>query len=132
VLVRRVKQGTTWHPATDDLKGIDVYGTYGNDTSPETFSVAFSPWLSQSTEFLFMTGVPNDLQLTLCFVLISILLAGDRKMWLIATYVSINNNFKAYGPGWRNIVKSSTSSDPCMFFDFGFFFFCRLKPFMDT
>jgi hypothetical protein len=48
-LVRRVKQGPDWHPATDELLGIDEYGTYCGergagkhcDTSDATFSVPF-------------------------------------------------------------------------------------------
>ncbi len=55
-LVRRVKQGTVWHPATDNLAGFDVYGTYGSATSSSTFSVPFSAWVSDSTEYLFSTG----------------------------------------------------------------------------
>jgi hypothetical protein len=55
-LVRRVKQGSQWHPATDDLKGLDVYGTYGSATSDSTFSIAYSSWLRPTTEFLFATG----------------------------------------------------------------------------
>jgi hypothetical protein len=55
-LVRRVKQGSTWHPATDDLAGTDVYGTYGTATSDSTFSIAFSAWIKQTTEFLFISG----------------------------------------------------------------------------
>jgi hypothetical protein len=56
VLVRRVKAGGRWHPATDDLKGKDVYGTYGSSSSSATFSIAYSAWLTQSSELLFMTG----------------------------------------------------------------------------
>ena len=56
LLVRRVKQGTTWHPATDNLYGNDVYGTYGNATSDASFSIAFAKWVQQTTEFLFITG----------------------------------------------------------------------------
>jgi hypothetical protein len=55
-LVRRVKQGSTWHPATDDLKGTDVYGTYGTATSDATFSIAFASWITPATEILFITG----------------------------------------------------------------------------
>ena len=55
-LVRRVKQGSTWHPATDDLMGTDVYGTYGTATSDSTFSVAFSAWITPTTELLFISG----------------------------------------------------------------------------
>jgi hypothetical protein len=56
LLVRRVKAGVSWHPATDDLKGLDVYGTYGSVSSKATFSIAYSMWLNQSSELLFMTG----------------------------------------------------------------------------
>eukprot|EP01043_Picozoa_sp_COSAG02_P027199 COSAG02_NODE_1593_length_11778_cov_25.088792_6_plen_871_part_00 len=40
-LVRRVKQGDTWHPATDELLGTDEYGIYGDATSDSTFSIPF-------------------------------------------------------------------------------------------
>ena len=48
-LVRRVKQGPSWHPATDELLGTDEYGTYCGqrgaakhcDTSDATFSIPF-------------------------------------------------------------------------------------------
>jgi hypothetical protein len=56
VLVRRVKAGARWHPATDDLGGFDVYGTYGTALSSATFSIAYSTWLKQTTQLLFMTG----------------------------------------------------------------------------
>jgi hypothetical protein len=59
VLVRRMRQGARWHPATDDLKGLDVYGAYGTPTSDATFSVAYGSWLTQSTEFFFATGTLN-------------------------------------------------------------------------
>jgi hypothetical protein len=59
-LVRRVKQGTTWHPATDNLAGTQAhYGTYGSDTSDATFGVVYSSFVTSSTEFLFATGI-ND------------------------------------------------------------------------
>ena len=54
-LVRRT-DGTTWHEATDDLKGTDVYGTYGTETSDSMFSIAWSDWTT-SGELLLMTGV---------------------------------------------------------------------------
>jgi hypothetical protein len=56
VLVRRVKQGSTWHPATDDLRGTAEYGTYGSATSDATFSVKFSSWLNLTSAMLFITG----------------------------------------------------------------------------
>jgi hypothetical protein len=55
VLVRRVRQGSAWHPATDDLRGTDVYGTYGTATSDSTFSIKWTT--TASTEFLFATGL---------------------------------------------------------------------------
>jgi hypothetical protein len=55
-LVRRVKSGSKWHRATDDLRGVDVYGTYGTATSDSSFSAAYSSWLTPNTEFLFITG----------------------------------------------------------------------------
>jgi hypothetical protein len=52
-LVRRVRQGTTWHPATDNLQGIDIYGTSGSSTSDSTFSLPFA-YLITSSETLFL------------------------------------------------------------------------------
>jgi hypothetical protein len=56
LLVRRARQGGVWHPSTDHLLGLDVYGTYGSATSDATFSVAFSSMVTADTEFLFATG----------------------------------------------------------------------------
>ena len=53
-LVRRVKKGTTWHPATDFLTGTDEYGTLGHETSDETFSIRFNE--TKFNQFLFATG----------------------------------------------------------------------------
>ena len=53
-LVRRVKKGTIWHPATDSLAGTDEYGTPGHETSDETFSILFNDTLFN--QFLFATG----------------------------------------------------------------------------
>ncbi len=56
-LVRRVKQGSSWHPATDNLAGTHTaYGTYGSPTDETTFNVVFSSMVTSNTEFLFMTG----------------------------------------------------------------------------
>ncbi len=54
VLVRRVKQGATWHPADDDLRGTEVYGTYGTPNSDSTFSIA---WQGLGSELLLTTGI---------------------------------------------------------------------------
>jgi hypothetical protein len=61
-LVRRVKQGTEWHPATDNLAGTQpAYGKYGGPTFNETFGRPYASWVTGSTEFLFMTGeAPED------------------------------------------------------------------------
>ncbi len=56
LLVRRVKQGNVWHPATDNLGGTAVYGVYGPATSDVTFSIAWST-LAIGPERLFMTGL---------------------------------------------------------------------------
>jgi hypothetical protein len=57
-LVRRVKAGSTWHPATDNVTGIDVYGTPGSSTSDLTFSLPFLSLItSNQTQFLFATGM---------------------------------------------------------------------------
>ena len=47
MLVRRVQQGGSWHPADDQLRGTDVYGQYpanvrNADQARATFSVAFA------------------------------------------------------------------------------------------
>ncbi len=53
-LVRRVRAGNSWHPATDNLKGSDDYGVFVNDiTIDATFSRPFS---DDFHEFLFATG----------------------------------------------------------------------------
>ena len=38
-LVRHVPQGNTWHPATDDLKGLDEYGDPNDLDGP--FSIKY-------------------------------------------------------------------------------------------
>ncbi len=55
-LVRRVKQGTSWHPANDNLAGTYVSGTYPFDFSTDTFSIPFSTLVSQTTQMLFRSG----------------------------------------------------------------------------
>ncbi len=57
-LVRRVQQGSVWHPARDNLAGTEpAYGTYGGPTFNATFGRPYSSWLATSTEFLFATGL---------------------------------------------------------------------------
>ncbi len=57
-LVRRVQQGSVWHPARDNLAGTEpAYGTYGGPTFNATFGRPYSSWITASTEFLFTTGL---------------------------------------------------------------------------
>jgi len=87
-LVRRVKQGTTWHPATDSLAGTETYGTYTSDyTADETFSVPFGDF----DEFLFASG--------------------DDQLWLITDKNAVGGILTGeyYSDVARNIKKSSTS-----------------------
>ena len=37
--VRHVPQGSTWHPATDQMRGTDVYGEEGGDMA---WSISFA------------------------------------------------------------------------------------------
>ncbi len=76
-LVRRVRQGSSWHPATDDLAGTHPsYGNYGGPTFNETFGRPYNSWITPATEFLFSTGrLINDvksrcdqLERTLCLL----------------------------------------------------------------
>jgi hypothetical protein len=48
VLVRRVKQGQSWHQATDNLAGTQAYGTYGTPTSDSSFSLAWNSFVTAS------------------------------------------------------------------------------------
>jgi len=87
--VRRVRAGYSWHPATDQLMGTDVYGTYVNDpTADTTFSIAYD--INDVSEFLFTTG--------------------DYKKWLIASKETVVGTFYENAP--RLITKSSVSQTP--------------------
>ena len=90
-LVRRVKPGNSWHPATDNLRGCDVYGMYINNGSVNsTFSIPYD--ITQVQDFLFITG--------------------DRQKWLIASAYAVMNNGNWYEDEPRNITKSSNCSTP--------------------
>ena len=80
MLVRRVQQGSVWHPyqfvlkilslidnhenlifhhfvaCSDALLGTIEYGNYTNDTDSATFSMLFSTFASNNTEILFANG----------------------------------------------------------------------------
>jgi hypothetical protein len=111
VLVRRVKQGSVWHPTTDYLAGTAAaYGDYGSSTYDSTFGIPYAPWVDSTTEFLFMTGL-------LCFyyvhkyVSILLVILGDRSTWLITTWDEINNGGQPItaDDAPRKILKSSAS-----------------------
>ena len=90
-LVRRVKAGSTWHPAPDQLRGTDDYGTFINDgTADTTFAIPFN--IDHVQEFLFITG--------------------DQTQWLVATMDSVINNNTWYSNEQRDIKISSTSPTP--------------------
>ena len=57
LLVRKIKQGTVWYPATDDLAGTERYPA-SFTTAPDTdFSLLFVQWPALDRKFLFATGV---------------------------------------------------------------------------
>ena len=97
-LVRRVKPGSVWHQATDNLEGKDQYGTFVNDgTVDSSFSISFD--IDQVEDFLFITG--------------------DRTKWLIASVGSVlgprdgvTGNLLGYSNENRDIQMSSISSNP--------------------
>jgi hypothetical protein len=56
-LVRRVKSGSTWHPATDNLLGSAEYGNAGvSNTADTTFSLPFSSYVTSESLFLLASG----------------------------------------------------------------------------
>ena len=112
-LVRRVKQGAEWHPATDNLAGTEpAYGTYGGPTFDVTFGRPYSTWVSTTTEFLFTTGTAPAGFYCLLFLIVPFL--GDRSKWLITTWDQINNGGAAYGDNSpRKVLKSSDSPSAC-------------------
>jgi len=83
-LVRRVKAGNTWHPAKDQCRGSEAYGTYVDDpTIDSTFSKRFDN--INFNQFLFSTG--------------------DRAKWLVATKDAVLSGFYANSP--REILMAS-------------------------
>ncbi len=57
-LVRRVEQGSNWHPATDNLRGTDSYGTFPLDPLA-TFSIPYAQYVQPTTEILFRSGLAS-------------------------------------------------------------------------
>ena len=87
--MRRVEAGYQWHPATDQLLGTDVYGTFVNDsTIDSTFSRQFNS--SNVQDFLFATG--------------------DAEIWLVANRDAVIGGFYNNEP--REIIMSSTNTSP--------------------
>jgi len=86
-LVRHVPAGNAWHPATDQLRGTDVYGSPDGPLASSPWTTAFSS--TPFTEFLFATG--------------------DCEHWLIATRESV---LGWYANAARPIKMSSKSSSP--------------------
>ena len=88
-LVRRVQPGDAWHPATDHLKGTDVYGSYNKSlVAHSTFSIRFDDL--PCDQLLFATG--------------------DAQKWLVATQDSVTGG--AYAGAPRPVVRSSVNSQP--------------------
>ncbi len=48
------------HSNRDDLAGTSVYGSYGNESSQATFSIAFSALITPDTEVMLVTGTRSD------------------------------------------------------------------------
>ena len=91
-LVRRVKQGDTWHPATDELLGIDEYGVYGDATSDKTFSIPF--------------GDHGRSDLHWDQIMFA---SGDMTMWLILDKAEMDSCTDATNDGqWRPQIASAS------------------------
>ena len=89
-LVRRVV-GSTWHPATDQLAGTEVYGSACGATASCTFSESWNG--ASFTHYLFATG--------------------DKQHWLIAERCQAECSFYSdLGQNARTILKSSLSPSP--------------------
>ena len=86
-LVRHLPPGAAWHPATDQLRGTETYGTAGDDNM--AWSVLFD-CADCFDEFLFASG--------------------DGSSWLIATKAAVIGENYANAP--RDIIRSSTSDVP--------------------
>ncbi len=70
-LVRRVRSGSVWHNAYDNLLGVESYGiTASRPTADTSFSIPFRSWVSDSTEFLISSGMltfPRSLSFVVMF-----------------------------------------------------------------
>ena len=115
--MRRVKQGTTWHPANDNLAGTYAFGTFPLDFSVDTFSIPFSTLVNQNTQMLFRSGTPQALTCDIHHTVVSLLILGDESRFLITTYGATNNNGIAFTSTARSVVKSSTNPSARTYMD---------------
>ena len=85
--MRRVKPGNAWHPAKDQLRGTEVYGSPDKYDADATFSVRFDK--SPYDEFLFATG--------------------DLKHWVWCTSGAV---YGEYANQPRPVIGSSANTAP--------------------
>lgn len=85
-LVRHCPAGKTWHTATDQLKGTQVYGKQGSSLDKKAWSIRFDA--TPFEEFLFATG--------------------DCKLWLVAKKSEVTGSYYLNKP--RQVIKSSLKS----------------------
>jgi len=91
-LVRRVKPGPTWHPATDHCSGQEQYGASSlASDGPDTFSLNFAGL--DYDEMLFATG--------------------DAQHWLITTKEAVGGAFNGqwYANTPRTIISASDNAN---------------------
>eukprot|EP00656_Telonema_subtile_P007708 TRINITY_DN13620_c0_g2_i4.p1 TRINITY_DN13620_c0_g2~~TRINITY_DN13620_c0_g2_i4.p1 ORF type:complete len:3743 (-),score=834.31 TRINITY_DN13620_c0_g2_i4:156-11384(-) len=88
-LVRRVKPGNRWHPASDNLKGTEVYGKAATEypLSDLTFSVKFDD--KDFDQFLFASG--------------------DMKKWMVVDRTALTEKGSDIA---MNVVLSSQTGQP--------------------
>jgi hypothetical protein len=112
-LVRRVKKGSVWFAANDNLRGTAEYGLQNsriNDNS--AFSIPYATNVWPGTEFLFMTGmIVVRIPLVLWFILAR---SGTGDKFLITNWDAISAGGSFFVGLDRRIVKSSASSSSCM------------------
>ena len=125
VLVRRVQQGTSWHPADDQLRGTDVYGTYPSDLrnadrAQATFSVAFADidW----NQMLFESGdrsqwlIMDKKEIEDCDAIVASGIDRPWEPWRPSVRLSsatVDGTCEACspaGPGWTRVFQGSIPS----------------------
>jgi len=103
-LVRRVKQGDSWHPATDHLEGTEEYGTFIDDPqATETFS---RKWADKRwNQLLFATG-----DLTRWVVVDKKELLGENYSDEYRHYIMSSSQVLGYTAKWNN--RKEIAEDP--------------------